>query len=67
MAFLLRTTVYTSTFPQDKSNTMAFLDNIDTPKIDAVAKDNLEEPIQLHKIVDFIGEMQNGKSPGPDD
>ncbi len=44
----------------------AFLNNIEIPKTDVTAKDNLDEPIRLQEISDSIQKMQSGKSPGPD-
>ena len=58
--------LYTSSSPQDKSNMITFLDNIEIPQVDTEAKNNLEETIKLQEIVDSIHKMQSGKSPGPD-
>lgn len=36
------------------------------PKIDSNLADKLGAPISLAEVLEVVGQLQNGKSPGPD-
>uniref|UniRef100_A0AAR2IUE6 Reverse transcriptase domain-containing protein n=1 Tax=Pygocentrus nattereri TaxID=42514 RepID=A0AAR2IUE6_PYGNA len=58
--------LYASESPGDEPLLKLFFDKINTPMIDAVASNQLDEPLTKEEFLAAVKSLQNGKSPGPD-
>ncbi len=58
--------LYTSEFPEDDTDMLNFLDNLDAPSINPDKRTDLDKPITFNEIISSISAMQSGKAPGPD-
>jgi len=58
--------LYTSEPPADESALDTFFHNLDIPGVDPELAAKLEDAISIEEVVEAIGNMQSGKSPGPD-